>query len=165
MKSDNIYVRRNAVTCTREIAKHSLDLSKYIMEKGCGGPIVALVQDSKGQLQLPGIMAIGYISAFSDELAMNFIMTGVLPFLKKSLLECPEDYVKAACAWTLGQLGRHSSDHCRYLIDEGIILSLLSVHVCNGISEDLQHKTKHALKLILSKCMTLDSLQPILSYN
>lgn len=162
LKVENVYVRRNAVTCLREIAKHSLTFSKLIMEKGACEPIVSFIQDTNGITQLPAVMAVGYIAAFSDSLAMNFLVTGVLPYIKKTLCDSPEDFMKAACAWTLGQLGRHSPDHARYLLDDECVMVLVSVNMCEGISEDLQHKTDHALKIILEKCMTLDSLQPIL---
>jgi hypothetical protein len=33
--------------------------------------------------------------------------------LKDALVSEPEDHIKAACAWTLGQIGRHTPDHAR----------------------------------------------------
>jgi hypothetical protein len=49
-------------------------------------------------------MALGYIAAFSETLALGVIAEKGLPPLVVALAEEPEDHLKAATAWTLGQV-------------------------------------------------------------
>jgi 3-methyladenine DNA glycosylase AlkD len=71
-------------------------------------------------------MAIGYISAFSETLALACIVSKAVAPLKDALVSEPEDHIKAACAWTLGQIGRHTPDHARALAEGTYI-----VYICN----------------------------------
>jgi hypothetical protein len=38
------------------------------------------------------------------------------------LAEEAEDHLRAATAWTLGQIGRHTSDHAKAVADTGALL-------------------------------------------
>lgn len=51
---------------------------------------------------MPGIITLGYISAFDESLAMAVISAKGIPPLKEALIREPDDLVKAAAAWTLG---------------------------------------------------------------
>jgi hypothetical protein len=42
-----------------------------------------------------------------------------LPPLVAALAEDSEDHLRAATAWTLGQIGRHTSDHAKAVADTG----------------------------------------------
>mmetsp|Transcript_19441 Transcript_19441/g.60042 ORF Transcript_19441/g.60042 Transcript_19441/m.60042 type:complete len:195 (+) Transcript_19441:1202-1786(+) len=107
-------------------------------------------------------MAIGYIAAFSETLALAIIVSkGVAP-LKEALVTEPEDHIKAASAWSLGQIGRHTSDHARALAEGDVLRHLLACMVHQDSSEDLKTKSKRALKAILAKCTHLQALQPLL---
>jgi hypothetical protein len=59
----------------------------------------------------------------------------------------PEDHIKAACAWTLGQIGRHTPDHARALAEGDVLRHLLACMVHEDSSEDLRTKAKRALKV------------------
>lgn len=59
----DIQVRKNAATCIREIAKHSLELCKLIVHSGGAAAIVDYISETKGNSRLPGIMTLGYIAA------------------------------------------------------------------------------------------------------
>ena len=110
------------------------------------------VSEAQGNGKLPGIMAIGYIAAFSETLALAIIVSkGVAP-LKEALVTEPEDHIKAASAWSLGQIGRHTSDHARALAEGDVLRHLLACMVHQDSSEDLKTKSKRALKAILAKC-------------
>ena len=74
----------------------------------------------------------------------------------------PEDHIKAASAWSLGQIGRHTSDHARALAEGDVLRHLLACMVHQDSSEDLKTKSKRALKAILAKCTHLQALQPLL---
>ena len=50
-----------------------------------------------------------YIAAFSETLALAVVVSKGIPPLKDALINEPEDHLKAAAAWSLGQIGRHQS--------------------------------------------------------
>jgi 3-methyladenine DNA glycosylase AlkD len=68
--------------------------------------------------------------------------------LKDALVAEPEDHIKAACAWTLGQIGRHTPDHARALAEGDVLRHLLACMVHEDSSEDLRTKAKRALKVL-----------------
>ena len=162
LKDTDIMVKKNACMVIREIAKHSPELSKLIVNAGGAAALVDYVSESHGNNKLPGIMAIGYIAAFSETLALAIIVSKGVPPIKDALVVETEDHIKAAAAWTLGQIGRHSPDHARALAENDVLRHLLACMVHNESSDDLQTKSKRALKAILAKCNHLQSLQPLL---
>jgi len=108
-------------------------------------------------------MTLGYISAFSETLAMGVIVAkGVAP-LVDALVREPEDHIKAASAWSLGQIGRHSPDHAKALAVQNVLAKLLAVYVNDESSEDLKTKAKRALKSVVAKCTHLEALEPMLT--
>jgi len=98
----DIQVRKNAATCIREIAKQTTELAKLIVHSGGAAATVDYISESKGNARLPGIMTLGYISAFDDSLAMAVIVSKGIAPLKDALINEPEDHLKAAAAWSLG---------------------------------------------------------------
>ena len=136
----------SAATAVREIAKHTPELAKLIVGAGGGAALVDYVSEAKGNAKLPGIMAIGYISAFSETLAHSCILSKAVAPLKEALVMEPEDHVKAATAWSLGQIGRHTPDHARALAEGDVLRHLLACMVHENSSEDLKTKAKRALK-------------------
>jgi len=162
LKDADEYVCKNAATCIREIARHTPDLAKLIMNAGGVAATVDYVTDARGNGRLPGIMTLGYIAAFSETLALAVVVSKGIPPLKDALINEPEDHLKAAAAWTLGQIGRHTPDHARALAEADVLRRLLAVYVHHGSSEDLQTKAKRALKSIIQKCTYLPALEPLL---
>ena len=185
-------MRKNAATCIREVAKHTPELAKLIVNAGGGknfarggyrvdqgswissntytfchrlvaaSALVDYVAEAQGNAKLPGIMAVGYIAAFSETLALAIIVSkGVMP-LREALVAEPEDHIKAASAWSLGQIGRHTPDHARALAEGDVLRHLLACMVHEASSDDLKTKSKRALKAILAKCTHLQALQPLL---
>jgi len=162
LKDLDLYVRKNAATCVREIAKHTPELAKLIVNAGGAAALVDYVEEALGNAKLPGIMAIGYIAAFSETLALSVIVSKGIGPIKQALVSEPEDHLKAACAWTLGQIGRHTSDHARSIAEADVLRHLLACMIHPDSSDDLQTKAKRAMKAILSKCTHLKALQPLL---
>ena len=162
LKDTDTLVQKNAVMCIREIAKHTPELAKLIVNSGGAAALVDYVFEAHGNNKLPGIMAIGYIAAFSETLALAIIVSKAIPPLKDALISEPEDHIKAACAWTLGQIGRHTPDHAKSLAEGDCLRHLLACMVHEESSEDLKTKSKRALKAILAKCTHLQALQPLL---
>ncbi|KAH7825066.1 putative axoneme central apparatus protein [Monocercomonoides exilis] len=162
LKDSDASVRKNAATLIREIAKHSLDLAKYISDMGGIPAVVAFTNETLGADRLPGVMCVGYIAAFSEALALKVITSkGIAPLVHCVVTE-PADYLKAAAAWALGQIGRHSADHAKAVADEGVLPKLVTVMVHEKATDDLRAKCKAALKAIIGKCVFLPALEPLL---
>mmetsp|Transcript_94619 Transcript_94619/g.305485 ORF Transcript_94619/g.305485 Transcript_94619/m.305485 type:complete len:507 (+) Transcript_94619:71-1591(+) len=156
------YVRKNAATCIREIGGKTPDLAKLIMNAGGIAAMVDYITEARGNNRLPGIMTLGYIAAFTETLALAVVVSKGIPPLKDALINEPEDHLKAASAWSLGQIGRHSPGHARALADADVLRRLLAVYLHQESSEDLKTKAKRALKGIIQKCTYLPALEPLL---
>lgn len=162
LKDTDQVVRKNACTLIREVAKHTPELARLIVNASGHAALIDYTNEAQGNARLPGLMALGYIGAFSDTLALAIIVhQGVLP-LKTALVNEPEDYVKAAAAWALGQLGRHTADHAKALAESGCLRKLIEAYADDRGSEDLKSKAERALKNILAKCTNLAALEPLL---
>ena len=107
-------------------------------------------------------MTLGYISAFDDSLAMAVIVSKGIAPLKDAIQNEPEDHLKAAAAWSLGQIGRHSPDHAKFLAEADVPSQLLAVYMLAESSKDLKDKSKKALKNIIQMCTHLPALEPLL---
>jgi 3-methyladenine DNA glycosylase AlkD len=162
LKDVDVYVRKNAATCVREVAKHTPELAQLIVNAGGVGAMVDYVTEARGNAALPGIMALGYISAFSETLALAVVVSKGIPPLVNAVVSEPEDHIKSASAWSLGQIGRHSPDHAKALADANALPKLLAVYLHEASSEDLKTKAKRALKSVIQKCVHLPALEPLL---
>eukprot|EP01084_Bolivina_argentea_P274225 467348_1 len=161
-KDKDLIVKKNAATLIREIVKHTPELARLVVNCGGDSVIIEYITETCGNIRLPGIMTLGYIGAFSDTLALAIIVhQGILP-LKDSLINESEDYIRAASAWSLGQIGRHTPDHSKALAQADIFSKLINVYKDNKSSVDLKNKSQRALKAVLSKCTHLIALQPLL---
>eukprot|EP00768_Dysnectes_brevis_P003536 gnl/Dysnectes_brevis/2518_a3018_793.p1 GENE.gnl/Dysnectes_brevis/2518_a3018_793~~gnl/Dysnectes_brevis/2518_a3018_793.p1 ORF type:complete len:503 (+),score=188.64 gnl/Dysnectes_brevis/2518_a3018_793:46-1554(+) len=155
-------VRRNAATLVREVVKHTAELAQLVVNAGGIGALVEFIATSRGSARLPGIMALGFISAFSETLALSVIVAkGVAP-LTGCLMSESEDHIMAAAVWSLGQIGRHSTDHARAICDANVLPKLLGLFTAEESSEDLRQKARRSLKFIVQKCTHLPALDPLL---
>jgi len=162
LKDMDSLVRRNAATCIREVVKHTPELAQLVVNAGGHAAVIAHISKAKGASRLPGIMTLGYVAAFSQTLSLTIIVAqGILP-LKNALIEEQEDHIKAAAAWSLGQIGRHTPDHAKALAQADIFRRLVEVYVNPQSSPDLKTKTQRALKSVLQKCTYLPALEPLL---
>jgi hypothetical protein len=162
LKDSDMLVRRNAATAIREIAKHTPELAQLIVNAGGHGAIIEYITTARGAARLPGVMTLGYIAAFSETLALAILVSkGLLP-LKAALVEEQEDHIKAAAAWSLGQIGRHTPEHAKALAQVDVLRRLIDVTVAEESSADLKTKATRALKGILQKCTHLAALEPLL---
>lgn len=162
LKDKDEYVKKNASTLIREIAKHTPELSQLIVNAGGVAAVIDCIGSCKGNIRLPGIMMLGYVAAHSENLAMAVIISKGVPQLSVCLSEEPEDHIKAAAAWALGQIGRYTPEHARAVAVTNTLPVLLSLYMCTESSEDLQVKSKKAIKNILQKCTYLPALEPFL---
>lgn len=162
LKDQDEYVRKNVATLIREIAKHTPELSQLIVNAGGVASVVDYVGESKGNVRLPGVMMLGYVAAHSENLAMAVIVSKGVTQLAITLAEEPEDHIQAAAAWALGQIGRHTPEHAKAVAVANVLPRLLKCYIRADASEDLQTKSKRALKNILQKCVHLPALEPLL---
>ncbi|ORX42019.1 ARM repeat-containing protein [Piromyces finnis] len=165
MKSPDPFVRKNAASLICELTKHSPDLAQLIVNSGGIVPTVEYLKKSSGNSRMPALMALGYISAFSETLAMSVILAKAVPVLAVVLEEEVEEHLLAACSWSIGQIGRHSPDHAKIVADNGILVKLLYIikaTIHENTNSDLFVKTKRAMKAVILKILNIELLDPLL---
>ncbi|XP_037612300.1 sperm-associated antigen 6 [Sebastes umbrosus] len=162
LKDPDEYVRKNVATLMREVAKHTPELSQVIVNCGGMAAVIDYLGDCRGNLRLPGIMMLGYVAAHSENLAMAVILSKGVPQLGLCLSEEHEHHIKAATAWSIGQIGYHTPEHAKAVANTNLLTKLLELYMDARSSEDLQAKSKKALKSILQKCTYLPGLEPLL---
>lgn len=162
LKDSDEYVKKNVAILIREVAKHTPELAQLIVNAGGVAAIVDYIGETGGNVCLPGIMMLGYVGAQSENLAMAVIVSKGVVALAIVFTEEPEDHIKAAAAWALGQIGRHTPEHAKAVAVANVLPKLLSSYLSPDASEDLQLKAKKALKNILQKCIHLPALEPLL---
>ncbi|XP_029385345.1 sperm-associated antigen 6 [Echeneis naucrates] len=162
LRDQDEYVRKNVTTLMREVVKHTPELSLFIVNCGGMAAVIDYLGDCHGNLRLPGIMMLGYVAAHSESLAMAVILSKGVPQLALCLSEESEHHIKAATAWSLGQIGHHTPEHAKAVATANLFPKLLQLYMDASSSEDLQLKSKKALKSILEKCTYLPALEPLL---
>ena len=83
---------------------------------------------------------------------MSIIEGKGIAVLKDSLIQIPDDLVKGAAAWALGQIGGHSGKHANALAQEEVLTHLLAVYIYQNSTEELKKKAKKAIKNIVVMC-------------
>ncbi|XP_008299598.1 sperm-associated antigen 6-like [Stegastes partitus] len=162
LRDQDEYVRKNVATLMREVVKHSPELSQVIINYGALSGVIDYVNDCRGNLRLPGIMMLGYVAAHSENLAMAVIISKGVPQLGLCLSEESEHHIKAATVWSIGQIGHHTPEHAKAVATAHLLPKLLELYMDARSSEDLQAKSKKALKSILQKCTYVPGLEPLL---
>lgn len=97
-------------------------------------------------------MTLGFIGAFDEALALTVIHANCIDPLKDALVNEQEDHIKAAAAWSLGQIGSHSAEHAKELAEKDVLSRLLAVMMLEESSDDLKFKAKKALKSLVQIC-------------
>nr|XP_004546614.1 sperm-associated antigen 6 [Maylandia zebra] len=162
LRDPDEYVKKNVVTLMREVVKHTPELAQVIVN--CGGleAVIDYLGNCHGNVRLPGIMMLGYVAAHSESLAMAVIVSKGVPQLALCLSEESEDHIKAATVWSVGQIGHHTPEHAKAVTIANLLPKILELYMNASSSEDLQTKSKKALKSVLQKCTYLPSLEPLL---
>ena len=139
-----VYIYILGATLLCELAKHTPELAQLIVNSGGISGIVHYITEAEGVNKLPGIMNLGYIAAFGETLAAAVVLAkGVTPLAQA--LNDKQEHVKAAAAWALGQIGRHSPEHAKMVAEQGVLLRLLQVLTQasdDEIGQDLKMKVK-----------------------
>jgi hypothetical protein len=89
------YVRKNVATLVRDVTKHSAELAQLIVNSGGVISVVDYVNEANGSALMPAVMALGYIAAFSERLAMSVIVSHGVTALASVLHNEGEDHVRA----------------------------------------------------------------------
>ncbi|XP_071416706.1 sperm-associated antigen 6 isoform X2 [Pithys albifrons albifrons] len=139
-----------------------LQLSQLIVNSGGVAAVIDCIGSCRGTVRLPGIMMLGYVAAHSENLSMAVIVSKGIPLLCACLIEEHEDHIKAAAAWALGQIGRHTAEHARHVAAANVLPTLLDIYMDARSSDDLKMKAKKALKNVLQKCTYLPALEALL---
>lgn len=153
---------RAAAGLIRELTKHSPELAQAVVNQGGVAALVDAAGRHRGGVRLPAVMALGYIAAFSETLALAVIGGGGVETLSRALDEEEAPHVLAAAAWALGQAGRHSAEHARAVADAGVLPKLVDLYCFEGAGPDLRSRAKHATKHIVDCCRALETLDPLL---
>jgi len=161
LQDSNEGIRKNACTLLREISKHNDTLATLIVTSGgLAGFAEYLNSKENSTHRLPAIMALGYISTVSETLAMACISSAVIPLIDAAIIGDSDDTVKASCAWTLSQIGKHSPEHARAVIDSLPKIVALFLHL--NTSDDTKDRAREAFKAIVSNVTDTSRLEPIL---
>lgn len=115
LKDHDDGVRKMAASVIREVVKQSPELAKIFVDAGGITAVIDFLNENKDNARLPGIVALGYTGAYSEKSAMAIIDGKGIEVLKDSLIQIPDDLVKGASAWALGQIGGHSNKHANAL--------------------------------------------------
>lgn len=108
-------------------------------------------------------MALGYIAAFSETLALSVIAEEGLVSLAAAIREEQEDHIKSATSWTFGQIGRHTSDHAKSVANTGVLMDLVDLEASESSNEDLKTKARRALKSIVGKLTHMQALDALVN--
>uniref|UniRef100_A0A8C2V337 Sperm associated antigen 6 n=1 Tax=Chinchilla lanigera TaxID=34839 RepID=A0A8C2V337_CHILA len=112
---------------------------------------VAAVTDAR----LPGITMLGCVAAHSENLAMAEIIFNGVPQLSVCLSKEPEDHIKAAAAWALGQIGQHTSEHAHAVAVINTLPVLLSLYMERFVIQIKSQRCKTTIKRTVGKCTYL----------
>lgn len=154
---------KNASVVLREIANQSLELATIVVDHGGIDRLVTHAEQFEQDVRLPAVAALGFIAGVSPELATQVIEAGAVQILHHALVKDVNQPCKAACAWTLGQIGQHSADHVVIMGEENVYRNLVKLMQSKSSSPDLQLKARKGLKRMLSQVADIKALEPLLS--
>ncbi len=70
-------MRKECAGLLRDLCKHTFEICQLIVNAGGIAALVEFLEQAKGLTLIPGLMALGYISAHSDALAATAIKSMV----------------------------------------------------------------------------------------
>ena len=162
LKDPDDIVKKNTAFTLCEIVNKSPENSQAIVTAGGPAALVDFITNVKGDPRLYGILSLGFISAFKDDLAMNVIQAKAIPQLKDALQNEPHQHLKSAACYALGHIGRHSPKHSKEVSDSNVLSIMLYYYMDPNSTDDLKLKAKNALKQIIDNCSNLSALEPLL---
>uniref|UniRef100_A0A672KEM6 Sperm associated antigen 6 n=1 Tax=Sinocyclocheilus grahami TaxID=75366 RepID=A0A672KEM6_SINGR len=155
-------LKRQVFSALSQIAKHSVDVAEMVVEAEIFPAALVCLKDPDEYVQKNVATLIREITKHTPETGVMAAENLGVPQLAICLEEEQEDHIKAATAWSFGQIGRHTPEHAKAVAVANVLPKLLNLYLDTESSEDLQVKAKKALKSILQKCTYLPALEPLL---
>ena len=166
LKDPDDIVKKNAAYCVCEIVNKSPENAKRICDAGGPAIIVEFITNIKGDPRLYGILSLGFIAAFKDDLAMSVIQAKAIPQLRDALQNEPHQHIKAASCYALGHIGRHSAGHALEVSNANVLSLMLYYYMEQNSNDDFNFKhllnikfisfTLFVLKLFISKLIKFE---------
>jgi hypothetical protein len=108
---------------------------------------------ARGAARLPAVMALGFIAAYGEVLALRVVECSGVGALKAALLEGgAEEHVRAAAVWALGQVGKHSPSPARAVAAADALRHVSALLAGEGASDDVRDKARRCLGAVLAVC-------------
>lgn len=162
LKDPDITVKKNAAFCICEIVNKSPENATSIVNAGGAPILVEFITNVTGEPRLYGILTLGFIAAFKENLASEVIKAKAINQLRSALQNEPHNHIKAAACYALGHIGRHSAVHAKDVAEANVLSIMLVYYISPDSTDDLRDKAKKALKKIIDNCSYLTALEPLL---
>jgi HEAT repeat protein len=162
LKDPDDIVKKNAAFCICEIVNKSQTHANSITQAGGPAIIVEFITNIKGDPRLYGILTLGFIAAFKEDLASSVIKSKAINQLRDALQNETHQHIKAAACYALGHIGRHSPTHAKEVADANVLSLMLFFYMSPDSTDDLKDKAKKALKKIIDMCSHLTALEPLI---
>eukprot|EP00887_Chlorella_sp_A99_P000581 scaffold17.g581.t1 len=146
LASDDALVRRYAGACLLEVAMLGEETARALA--AAPGVLPGLAAAAAAGL-LSAVMAAGYVASYGSELAAAVAAAGLEPALASFLHAAPEDQVRVAATWALGQLGRHGAPGAMGVAATGALPRMVELASADASSDDLRAKCRKALQFII----------------
>jgi hypothetical protein len=162
LKYPDDIVKKNAAMCICEIVNKSHENATIIANAGGAAILVEFITNIKGDPRLYGILTLGFMAAYKDELALYVIKAKAINQLKDALQNEVHHHIKAAACYALGHIGRHTANTAKEVAEANVLSLMLYHYMASDSSDDLKDKAKKALKKIINVCTHLPALEPLL---
>ena len=158
---DSVMVRKNAAMCIREVSKHTPELTKLAVNSGGAAALVDYISEAMGNGK-HCYRGTGYISAFSETLALAAIVSKGIAPLKDALVSNLKTISRLPVPGLLAKLSVHPDRMPAPWLRETCCVTVGVRGARKESSEDLKTKSKRALKTILAKCTHLQGPSALL---
>lgn len=81
---------------------------------------------------------------------MSVIVSHGVPALARALHEEGAAHIRAAAAWSLGQIGRHTPEHARHVAEANVLPDLLACTLDPSATDDLRAKVFQTPEAVIS---------------
>ena len=108
---------------------------------------------ARGGARLPAVMALGFIAAYGEALALRVVECSGVGALKAALLEQgAEEHVRAAAVWAIGQVGKHGPGPARAVASADALRHVAALLNSDSSSDDVRDKARRCLGAVLAVC-------------
>ena len=163
LKDPDHIVRKNSAYAILELVNKSPENSKAFIDIGGVSAIVEYISSIEGDSKMYGILALGFLASNEEHFAKSmFDYNKTLPLLRDIIMNENNQQLKSAVCFTLGNLGKHSTQHANLVSNYNVLALMLLNYQSNDSNENLKKKAKRALKNILSCCQNILAMEPLI---